>query len=105
MGGSRLARGALETAYDIPQPYPKVGRLSSSNGKSITIKLIGLAGGALDVRNTFGFEILGSDKLWRSVPIASTTKDSIIVGTAAIPANGTAIRYLWDSSPCTSIPY
>merc|ERR1712217_536035 len=95
------------TTYGKPQTYPVVSSVTQS-GDTVTVKLDGFAAGnpnTLELRNSFGFEVLGADMLWRSVPIAAVTGNSIIVGTAAIPAKGTAVRYLWDASPCTKEPY
>jgi len=77
----------------------------SSSGNTVTVKLAGLAGGEVELRQRFGFEILGVDKLWLSIPIAAAAGDLITVGTADFPAKGIAIRYLWNMSPCTLTPY
>eukprot|EP00040_Diaphanoeca_grandis_P038616 m.256893 g.256893 ORF g.256893 m.256893 type:complete len:558 (-) comp34804_c0_seq1:142-1815(-) len=100
--GDRLLRGALATAYGQPQPSPTAVSASASAG-SVVITLQGLAGGAIDIRSKFGFEILGGDSLWHTVPITSSSATTVTVGSA--PPNPKAIRYLYYSAPCTAATY
>lgn len=101
--GARLARGALATAYAIPQPDPVVVSAATA-GDSVTVTLGGLAGGTIETRTALGFEVLGADKNWHVTPITGTSNGTITIG--SVPAGPSAIRYLWYSAPCgNAAPY
>ena len=111
--GSRLARGALATAYGTPQPYPTVASIAlDSAGKNVKL-VLGGGGSGLVIRQQFGFEILGSDSQWHTAIIdtKASAGDTVVFGPA--PAGAKAVRYLWGTSaaPCgntegpVQIPY
>ena len=111
--GSRLARGALATAYSTPQPYPTVASVAlDSAGKSVKLA-VGGGGSGVVIRQQFGFEILGSDSLWHVAVIdaKASAGDTVVFG--PVPAGAKAVRYLWgtSSAPCgntdgpVQIPY
>ena len=102
--GSRLARGALATVYGMPQPYPTVASIALS-GKSVKLVVAGLGNASsagIQIRQPFGFEILGSDSLWHTATIdtEASAGNAVVFGPA--PVGAMAVRYLWgtSSAPC-----
>ena len=98
--GDRLTRGALAVAYDQPQPYPVVSK-STVKGDMVVVTLDGVGSG-VELRGKDGFEVFAYPN-WHTVPVSSSTDDSVSVG--PIPANATAMRYLWRTAPCGNFPY
>lgn len=106
--GSRLARGALATTYNTPQPNPVVKSVVKA-GANLVLTVDGLGEGAdagIEIRSNFGFEILGGDDNWHTVEITGSTTDTVTFGPA--PAGASGVRYLWGTSdaPCgNAAPY
>ena len=103
--GSRLARQALATQYEKPQPSPIATTVAVAAGK-ITVTVGGLAGNSLEALTTssrFGFEALGTDGLWHSTPVEAIGASTVTL--SGSPAGAKAVRYLWRSTPCGPLTF
>lgn len=103
--GSRLARQALATQYEQPQPSPIATAVTAAAGK-VTVTVGGLAGNSLEALATsskFGFEALGADGLWHSTPVEAIGASTVTL--SGSPAGAKAVRYLWRSTPCGPLTF
>lgn len=74
----------------------------SQSAGVVTVVLTGLGNGAVEVRAKLGFEVLGGDNMWHTVSITGSTSTSV---TLAAVTGATAVRYLFQTAPCTAEPY
>jgi hypothetical protein len=117
--GSRLARGALATAYgraDLQASAALSRAAVAADGRTLTVWVTNATG--LIVRNHLGFEVLAGEPSdmttwrWYSAPIVST--DGVQTLLLSLPEHVlsqydtegampqvVAVRYLWGSSPCS----
>lgn len=105
--GSRLARQALATQYEKPQPSPIATAVVAVAAGKITVTVGGLEQGsgleALTTSSTFGFEALGADGLWHSTPVEAIAASTVTL--SGSPAGAKAVRYLWRSTPCGPLTF
>jgi sialate O-acetylesterase len=103
---ARLARAGLAVAYGMQfdtNAGPSVKGVEVE-GDSVTVKLIGLGKGGVQIRSTTGFEVLVNDGgvaapgVWVNTPITGHQSDSVTIG--ALASNASKIRYSWYSKPC-----
>jgi hypothetical protein len=106
--GSRLARGALDVAYGVAQPYPVVASVlkQSGGGGGLTVTVGGMdEGDSIEVRAKLGFEVRsGTTGLWTTVPITSSTSNTVSLASDSI-VNVTHVRFLYRSAPCGNFSY
>ena len=118
--GARLARQALDVAYQMPQPSPRVtgagytaaeAGAEGDPGKStvvVTLAGLGFPAGAIQVRQSWGFELLSSLGVWHGAAIQKAEGATLVLDASNATAGGkppSALRYLWYTAPCTMHPY
>jgi hypothetical protein len=116
--GSRLARGALATAYgrmDLKASAAISGAAVAPDGRRLTVWVANATG--LVIRNHLGFEVLAGEPSdittwrWHSAPILSTDRiQTLVLSLNEVLSQGAtiygtphvlAVRYLWGTSPCS----
>ena len=108
--GSRLARGALSTIYNMTgfdtSPTVKHVALTASAGVVVTLTGLGAGGRIEPPRAAAGFELLCKDT-WHSalVNAASIAGATITLPLPAGCVAPRAIRYIWYDTPCSNYPY
>ena len=107
--GSRLARGALATAYGRPELHrsPAVSAAHLA-GETVVVTVVNAS--RLALRASLGFEVLtgGSAPAWISAPILRTDGERTVtlsLANATAGAAPTAVRYLWSNTPCGAGTY
>ena len=107
--GSRLARGALATAYGRPELHrsPAVSAAHLA-GENVVVTVVNAS--RLTLRASLGFEVLtgGSAPAWISAPILRTDGERTVtlsLANATAGAAPTAVRYLWSNTPCGAGTY
>jgi len=106
--GSRLARGALATAYgrtDLQHGSSAFISGARQSGRELHVTIANAS--SLVVRASLGFEVLAaqgpSPRMWQSAPIVRTDGGStLVLSLANVSAAPTALRYLWSTTPCSA---
>ena len=98
--GSRLARGALATAYGRTDlQLTAAVSTAHASGKELIVTITNAS--SLIVRSTLGFEVLAGDA-WYSAPIMNTDGvHTLTLSLANVTGEVAAVRYLWGNSPCS----
>jgi hypothetical protein len=105
--GSRLARGALATAYGATDWQYRSAYVSSAHraGQELVVKIANAS--SLIIRAPLGFEVLtqgppGTNGLWHSAPIIRTDGQcTITLSLSNVTGTVVALRYLWSRTPCS----
>jgi len=104
--GSRLARGALATAYGRSDLQLNSFVSSARQVGQRLVVTVANTGGSLLLRASLRFEVLLiNDNRWHSAPILRTEETDTLtlsLPNVTVGADVVAVRYLWSNTPCSA---